>query len=150
MVLKSIEQNILIPNARHHCDIFVHYFDQTEEPAGRLNGGGMINPSEVFLLEAAARNVSRHYFRKKAPLNPISVIFLGETDEQFWKKRQTQLDRYKSALNKDGLPVYFPWRAHNYTNTTLDNIVRQWHSIEAVFQLMQAHGERNGIQYSQV
>eukprot|EP00980_Cylindrotheca_fusiformis_P000569 scaffold147_cov113-Cylindrotheca_fusiformis.AAC.3 len=156
MVLNSIEQNILIPNARHHCDIFVHYFDQTEEYAGRFNRGGTIDSSEIFLLKAVARNVSDLYdyggtSKEDAALkNPISVIIQGETDEQFWKKRQTQLDRYKSALNKNGEPLYFPWRAHNYTNTTLDNIVRQWHSIDAVFQLMQDHGEQNDIHYSQV
>jgi hypothetical protein len=59
LVLPSIEQNILIPNARHHCDIFVHYYFKREEAAGRYNLGGKIDPNEILLLETAVSNYTK-------------------------------------------------------------------------------------------
>ena len=61
MALPSIIQNILVLNARHNCDVFVHYYNQTEEVSGRLNSGGTINPEDVLLLANATRAVSQLY-----------------------------------------------------------------------------------------
>lgn len=149
MVLQTIEKNILIPNARHNCDIFVHYFSQEHEEAGRWNLGGKIDPTEILLLEASAKNVSQHYSNDRDNSSPV-IAFVNETDAQFWMKRKQQLDRFKFAAYKDGTPIYFPWAAVGYTNSTLDNIVRQWHSIESAFRLMEGHGQRHDIRYTRL
>jgi hypothetical protein len=146
MVLRSIEKNILLPNARHNCDIFVHYFDQAHEVAGRYNRGGKIDPNEILLLERAAKNVSQTNANDTSQV----VVFVSETDAQFWTKRRDTLYRYKNAVYEDGMPIYFPWAELTYTNSTIDNMVRQWHSIDSVFQLMEKHAKRHDINYTRV
>jgi hypothetical protein len=146
MVLRSIEKNILLPNARHKCDIFVHYFDQAHDVAGRWNHGGKIDPNEILLLEPAAKNVSQKHHNDNSQV----VVFVSETDAQFWTKRRDMLYRYKNAVHEDGKAIYFPWAALKYTNSTIDNMVRQWHSIDSVFQLMEKHAKRHDINYTRV
>jgi hypothetical protein len=50
-VLPSLIQNVIRQNATHNCDYFVHYFNLTQEAAGRSGEGGHLNPSEILLLE---------------------------------------------------------------------------------------------------
>jgi hypothetical protein len=155
MVLPSIIQNILVPNARHHCDVYVHFYRQYEEAPGRRNRGGRVDPDEIFLLEDAVRSVYRQHGPKLGSrtdhgrLEPI-VSFTHDTSEQFLKRREEQLGRYQNALGIDGKPLYFPWAAKTYTATALENMVRQWHSVEYVFKLMDFTALQSGISYSRV
>ena len=156
MALPSIIQNILVPNARHNCDVFVHYYNQTEEASGRLNSGGTINPEDVLLLANATRAVSQlyhhhHHYGKDHRVPHIS--FAVDTDAQFKEKRATELALIHNTLDVNGVQVYFPWRHRSWTNTSLDNVVRQWHSIESAFNLMVAESEantNNNMKYSRV
>jgi hypothetical protein len=59
MVLPSIIQNVLISNARHNCDIYVHFFQQFKEGTGRKNKGGEIDPREILQLRPTAHAVIR-------------------------------------------------------------------------------------------
>mmetsp|Transcript_42750 Transcript_42750/g.103395 ORF Transcript_42750/g.103395 Transcript_42750/m.103395 type:complete len:823 (+) Transcript_42750:110-2578(+) len=152
MVLPSIVRNLLIPNARHNCDIYVHYYKQYEEEAGRRNRGGKINPDDIFLLEEAAKETAVQYGNKdgrNAGRVP-SIQFTYDTDDMFLEKRKELLDKYHNTMGPDGKPAYFPWGTKTYTSASLDNMVRQWHSIEFAFKLMDFHGKQNGVNYSRV
>ncbi|CAJ1937808.1 unnamed protein product [Cylindrotheca closterium] len=152
LVLPSIVQNLLIPNARHNCDIYVHYYKQYEEEAGRRNRGGKINPDDIFLLEEVAKETAAKYGNKdgrNAGRVP-NIQFTYDTDEMFLEKRKELLEKYHNTMGPDGKPAYFPWGTKTYTSTSLDNMVRQWHSIEFAFKLMDFAGKQNGVQYSRV
>ena len=64
-------------------------------------------------------------------------------------KRQ-DLKRYHSQVNEDGRPAYYPYNAKTYTNTSLDNIVKQWHSVEYAFKLMDMSARQQQVSYSRV
>lgn len=155
MVLPSITQNLLIPNARHHCDVYVHYYQQHEEAPGRRNRGGIIYPDEIFLLRDAVADIFETYGPKQGSrtqhgrLKPI-VAFTQDTPEKFMQRHGKELERFRNATRADGKPLYFPWKAKTYTPTALDNMVRQWHSIEYAFKLMDLTAKQNGISYTRV
>jgi hypothetical protein len=152
MVLPSIIRNILIPNARHNCDIYTHYYQKFSEEAGRRNRGGLINPNDVLLLEKEALKVAEIHAPKvgrNAHRVPL-VAFTYDTDEQFLERRKSVLNKYRNTVGTDGKRVYFPWASKTYTNSSLDNIVRQWHSIESAFKTMDFYGKRAGINYTRV
>eukprot|EP00980_Cylindrotheca_fusiformis_P015283 scaffold4247_cov66-Cylindrotheca_fusiformis.AAC.24 len=138
MVLPSIERNILPNNP--DCDIFIHFFSQKEEPAGRFNDGGKVDPNEILLLQES--------IHKNATSSRV-IKFVNDTREAFFQKRRVQLWRYHEAYNKDGKQLYFPWN-HGWDKSTLDNMVAQWHSIERAFKLMEDHANQNNIQYARV
>jgi hypothetical protein len=48
MVLPSIVKNVLIPNARHNCDVYVHFYEQYEAMAGRKTGVEKRIPTQVY------------------------------------------------------------------------------------------------------
>jgi hypothetical protein len=51
IVLPSIVRNILILDARHRCDIYVHYYHQHAKKAGRWNQGDAMDPNDILLLK---------------------------------------------------------------------------------------------------
>lgn len=48
------------------------------------------------------------------------------------------------------MPLYFPYNAKTYEKSSLNNIVRQWHSIEFAFKLMDVTARQMGVQYTRV
>jgi hypothetical protein len=152
MVLPSIVRNLLIPNVRHNCDIYVHHYKQYEEEAGRRNRGGKINPDDIFLLEAAAKQVAEIHGPKdgrNAHRIP-NIAFTYDTDAMFLEKRKALLDKYHNTMGPDGKPAYFPWGTKTYTSASLDNMVRQWHSIEFAYKLLDHHAKQRDVTYSRV
>jgi hypothetical protein len=167
MVLPSIIKNILRPNARHNCDVYVHYYKQDMEQPGRRNRGGILHADDIFLLENAANDVAREYYSEnennaKAIISPVFtppiVAFTHDTPEQFNDRRSEQIRRYRdetmTMMTEDGKNAtvrrYFPWKAKSYTNSSLDNIVKQWHSISTVFKLMDYTAMTQKLSYSRV
>jgi hypothetical protein len=151
MVLPSIVRNLLIPNARHNCDVYVHFYQQYEEVAGRKNRGGKVDPTEVFLLEQAVKAVYRKYGPTEGRnVHTPQIAYTYDTEVQFWDKRRATIERYHHTMNADGKPAYYPYGAKTYTNSSLDNIVKQWHSIEYAFKLMDISAKQLGVTYSRV
>eukprot|EP00980_Cylindrotheca_fusiformis_P015263 scaffold4247_cov66-Cylindrotheca_fusiformis.AAC.4 len=141
MVLPSIERNVLPRNP--DCDIFVHFFYQEEESAGRYNDGGKVDPNEILLLQNS--------IQKENDASSSRVIkFVNDTREVFFQKRQDQLWRYHEAYNRRGEQLYYPWKHKTWEKSSLDNMVMQWHSIEEAFHLMEEHANQNNIQYTRV
>ena len=142
MVLPSIIKNILIPNARHNCDVFVHFYQQTKEPEGRKNRGGVLDPTQIYQLQQAVTDVQQTYGPSRThddyarTVRDPLVVFTSDTEESFGESRGALIDKYQTTKDTEGHPVYFPYKAVTYQKTSLENIVKQWHSIESAFKLM--------------
>lgn len=154
-MLPSIVRNVIIPNVRYGCDYYVHYYHVEKEDAGRSGRGGTIHPDDVYLLlEAIEEAYSFFFFRtngtttsKDAHPHPHPhphVSITRDTNESFWTAREKQIMWYRTAKNKDdGKYIYFPYSEPTYVYpNTLDNIVKQWHSIDAVWNDMEAYNNR--------
>jgi len=176
MALPGLIRNVLQPNARHGCDVYVHFYRQEVETPGRRNPGGQLRPNEIMLLEEAVQTVARDYYdatlreqyqvleEPSRPLfRPPIVAFTHDTLEEFQKRRSDQMRRYHQetvtttmanggelGIDQKTVRAYFPWKARTYTNTSLDNIVKQWHSIQSVFKLMEYYAKVQKLSYSRV
>jgi hypothetical protein len=147
LVLPSIVQNVLIPNKENHCDIYLHYYnDLVEEKAdGRSGNGGTIDPKQVLKLQQQVQHV---YSNSTIP--PPHVSFTMDTSETFISKRGNILKKYKTKLGPDGNYTYYPWKATSYNWITIDNIVKQWHSIQTVWEDMEQTMHKLGTKYTRV
>ena len=154
VVLPTVEKNILRPNAKYKCDVFVHFFDQTTEAAGRYNDGGKIDPSHIYYLERSVRKAHDDYFstkekKEQSDAHSLVIQFVNDTGDTFIKARKHQLDKYHNARNSQGNQIYFPWKS-NWKNLSMDNMIKQWHSINASFSLMESHARSHAITYERV
>lgn len=157
MVLPSIQQNILEPNVRYQCDVFVHFYKQDSEPKGRMNSGGIIDYEEIFLLENATKQVSLSYQSRGKSNNSTrripKVEFIYDTPESFNETRWELLKKYReetfTIVGNNKKNVTFakystPERFGNFTEQIVTNMIKQWHSIEQAFHLMESqHSENN-------
>eukprot|EP00536_Pseudo-nitzschia_multiseries_P001882 jgi/Psemu1/235144/estExt_Genewise1.C_240128 len=132
MVLPSLIRNVLEPNARHGCDVFAHVYMQESEPPGRRNPGGELRPRDIALLKDAVQSVAKAHYD----------ALVRDHYQSFLERRAEQMREYREATTTtaDGrtVPAYFPWEAKSYgkSSTSLDNIVKQWHSIQTAFKMM--------------
>jgi hypothetical protein len=141
LVLPSLVENVIRPNALHHCDYFVHYFNLTHEKAGRSGAGGRINPDEILFLKEAVHNLS----------SESVVKFRYDQEQAFWDQYQPLIDRVRTANDTDGRYLYFPWRDKSYMYTlTTDNIIKMWHSIQSAWELMTEHEGATSQRYDRV
>ncbi len=144
-VLPSLEKNVIGPNARYGCDYFVHYYQQDSEESGRSGNGGVIRSEDIFLLEDSVAKVHQVYNQKNnsTSVSIPTVTFVSDTNETFWKSRWKEIQHYRTAKNEDGQYAFFPYgeRTYEYPGT-LDNIVKQWHSINSVWEAMEKSSTR--------
>eukprot|EP00980_Cylindrotheca_fusiformis_P020461 scaffold7514_cov67-Cylindrotheca_fusiformis.AAC.1 len=155
LVLPSIVEHVLKTNQNYNCDVFVHFFHKHKENAGRLNRGGKIDPNEIFLLEQAVQehlSLSSSHPSNTNTNSTTTIQFIQDTDEEFLEKRKKELHRYHTTKNTyDGNLSYAAWKAKGqWSEPVQDNMIRQWHSIDAAFNLMEQHATTNNIQYNRV
>jgi hypothetical protein len=161
LVLPSIVKNILQPNVKYGCDIFVHYYQVSQETQGRYSSGGIhrIDPTAVLKLEPKFREME--VFRQRHPNNnatntkkknsTVVVSFVKDTNESFWKSRGDTIWKYRYTKGTDGKLLYFPWKKKSYVYpTSLDNIIKQWHSIQSVWEEMDRMAMQLGKHYTRV
>lgn len=153
MVLPSIEKYILKTNANYLCDIFVHYFHQTTEAAGRYNNGGEINPDEILKLQQSVEKFYKNFTVNSTIMSStkpkLTLLFTNDTNETFYDQQSSNLHKYHTTLDRKGKQVYFPHRS-NWVNVSLDNMIKQWHSINGVFDLMKGYAQTHNIEYTRV
>ena len=147
LVLPSIVKNILIPNLQHSCDIFVHYYDIQKEEEGRASRGGKIDGSSVYKLKEQA---SQLYNESKREVTPPYVSIISDTDESFWRHQRENVEKYRHTKDTDGNYVYFPWKDNYLWPTSIDNIVKQWHSIQSVWGEMEKYQDQSQRKYTRV
>jgi hypothetical protein len=146
LVLPSLVQNVIKINARYNCDYFVHYYNLTEEQAGRSGKGGVLNPSEILSLTGEVHR----YAPQHADRRP-RVVFQVDQEAAFWNNYNDLIHRTRTATDSLGRLLFYPWRLSTYTYpTTVDNILKQWHSIHAVFDVMDGDAVANNVNYTRV
>mmetsp|Transcript_22280 Transcript_22280/g.55032 ORF Transcript_22280/g.55032 Transcript_22280/m.55032 type:complete len:491 (-) Transcript_22280:448-1920(-) len=139
LVLPSIVKHVLEPNAKYNCDIFVHFYARNKELKGRLNPGGEMDPKEIYALEGAVQQVmAATNSTKSSSSSSPAIIFSNDTERTFFDLRRKQIDKYLKTKDKtNGKKLYFPWKQKTWKRSSLVNLIRQWHSIETVFGLME-------------
>jgi hypothetical protein len=145
LVLPTLLQNVIRPNAAHNCDYFVHYYNLTQEEPGRSGHGGHLNPSEILLLEQHVQNEAPAGQRRP------NVVFLADQEEDFWKRYDTLIQKTRNTKDGKGKFLYYPWKAKTYTHpVTVDNILKMWHSIQSAWLLMERHAAMDNVKYTRV
>lgn len=127
-LIKDDFQGLILPSIRtniiHHnpnCDIFLHTYNLTHVPFNPRSGE----------TTSTKTNVTQAY-----ELTPFVKI---DTMEEFYTRRSSILNRSRQ------------FRHTKYESETHDNIIKQWHSIQGVWDLMQTHeAEILSIQQSNV
>jgi hypothetical protein len=147
IVLPSLIQNVIQPNAQYHCDYFIHYYNLTNESLGRFGQGGRnINPDEILLVRDNVLDNAHPYDSAT-----VTTVAYGVTQkDDFWQQYATVLEKiHNTKDSQTGRYLYFPWKAQTYTfPTTVDNIIKMWHSIQSAWNLMERHAAvatANGI-----
>jgi hypothetical protein len=140
LTLPSLVQNVIALNA--DCDYFVHYYHVTQEAAGRSGQGGILNPLEIHLLKDAVLQVAVARNESRVP----TVELMSDTEAEFDAKYQTLLTAIETNQS-----LYVPWKDPTYIflSSTV-NIVKMWHSIQSVHQLMEQRINSSGVRYTSV
>jgi hypothetical protein len=112
--LPSIKRNILDPNLQ--CDIFLHTYNLTDVPLNKRN-------AELTVHKV---NVSHAY------LLTNNVVL--EEMNSFHEKRKTVLEHTRK----------FYHRGWGECCSSHDNMIKQWNSIQGVWDLMQQYEQKNG------
>ena len=120
----SIQQHIL--DANPSCDIFVHTYNDTEAQGSRKNMGG------------EGENTDSIYASEMLLLTDRSKIMF-ETEKEF--RHQRDLDFYRALF-----PMPSSW---DYP-LSMDNMIRQWHSINQVWTIMESHEQLQRKRYYRV
>jgi hypothetical protein len=133
LVLPSIRQNILLHNP--NCHVYVHFYQQTQEAAGRSGQGGTLRPDEIYQLQ---KYVTVSYIQ-------------AEPETQFWPLYETLLQQVNHTKHpQTNRPLYFPWKAKTYNYQTIVNIFKMWHSIQSVWKFMEQTSQQQGYVYDTV
>jgi len=126
----------------------MHYYKQSQEPAGRSGLGGHLNPREVLLLKDRVEHVTE---MSGGPPRKPTVLFKSDKEEDFWKQYGDLVEKVRNTKDSQGRYVYYPWKAVTYTHPlTTDNILKMWHSIQESYKLMEQHAQAQGIEYTRV
>lgn len=138
LVLPSLRRNVLQRNP--HCDVYLHTYRLQEETAGRSGAGGTLRVEEaVQALRDTVQQVykessSSRYYKGGRP--PPLVRFVADTEEVFWDQYRPLLNKLRNTTLAGGNFLYFPYKATTYRYpTTLDNIIKMWHSLQRVYEL---------------
>jgi hypothetical protein len=162
LVLPSIERNIIRVNADYNCDYFVHFYVLEKEAAGRSGKGGTIDATQVYQLRSKVLEITQpillqHRIQSKVDdavidfsRTPI-VEYNFTTDADFWYTYKTVIDKVRNTVDSSGRKLYYPYIDSTFTfPTTIDNIIKMWHTIQESWSLMEEHERRLGITYDRV
>jgi len=151
LVLPSVVKNVLIPNSKYGCDVYAHSVIRLKEDAGRSGTGGTIDPKAIFslkpLVEGVAELASNYTGIHRVP----HVTITTDTEDEFWSIHNATIQKYHTTKAANGKLLYSPWKKTSYQfPKTMDNIVRQWHSLQSVWRLMEDEAQKLGIRYDRV
>jgi hypothetical protein len=92
-----------------------------------------------LLLEKAAIDVAKYHGGR---LLIPHAKFVNDKQRSFWKKLRTSLKKYHNKTYEESRPVYFPWKAGQWTEASWKNLPKQWHVIDSVFTLMDSTSQQ--------
>ena len=149
IVLPSIVRNILIPNARYQCDIYVKFHSLAQEASSRSGHGGSLDLDSVHLIRQAVHRVHEKFQQQQQPLThkrqpsstgspppPPRVVIANFTNAEVERQREALLTKIRTTFHpRTKRRVYVP-RVGGFTLGTVYNVVRMWHAIQGVWDLM--------------
>jgi hypothetical protein len=151
-VLPSIIRNVIVPNLKHECDYYVHYYKIENEVSSRSGLGGSIDADEVILLQSAIHQIFNDTtlnLTKDFSLETPHVSFTSDTNDTL--ERGDLIETYRTTKDQNGNYRYFPYKHPNYEYpSTMDNIVKQWHSIDAVWRHTETTAKSLGKSYKRI
>ena len=142
LVLPSLIRHVIRPNLKYGCDYYIHYYQQTSEASGRSGTGGTIDPQQVLLLTKAIQqqvaNQRQQQAESTTTIRMPHIQYSSTLESDFWTMYADLIDTIHTTKDpKTGKYKYFPTKAQTYHYpSTVDNILKMWHSIQSVFQLM--------------
>mmetsp|Transcript_16805 Transcript_16805/g.46165 ORF Transcript_16805/g.46165 Transcript_16805/m.46165 type:complete len:457 (+) Transcript_16805:16-1386(+) len=144
-VLPSLIRNVIRTNLNYQCDYYVHFDNlEVEKHGGRDDRmGEKIDPKEILLLGDIVRNEYR-----KGGLPEPTISFCNTTPAQFYAKYNQLLHRIHTEKDKHGELKFLPYRHLSYTNGTVENVIKMWHSQQSVWNLMEQNPK--GVHYARV
>jgi len=111
--------------------------------------GGQIQGEDVFLLEDALRETYDRFGKSKGKIP--NIYYTNSTMEEFEYDRHSVMAKYERALDENGKYLYFPYNAAWEYPQTMRNMVKQWHSIDAVWEnMVHIRKRQNQKKYSRV
>mmetsp|Transcript_6149 Transcript_6149/g.15208 ORF Transcript_6149/g.15208 Transcript_6149/m.15208 type:complete len:567 (-) Transcript_6149:314-2014(-) len=149
-VLPSLVRNVISVNHKYQCDYFVHFFNVTAEESGASetssksndsttqyarggNTGGVLHPDDVYLLKDA---VAKPQETSANSDHRQRVEFVSDTDDDFRNTRKAYIEEIIFGTGgNQSLNPYFVKEA-SFTEQTLLNILKMWHSVDRVWNLM--------------
>ncbi|KAG7359070.1 hypothetical protein IV203_015659 [Nitzschia inconspicua] len=151
LVLPSILRNVLKPNQKstNRCDIYLHYYKIESEGKSRSSAGGTIDTEHVWLLTHAVKELKRNRPDDNKD-DEIYLSIVSDSEESFRKARGEQLEKYMTTKGPDGKPLYYPWMAKSYDKRSIENMIKQWHSISQVFHAMEQGATTLNKNYTRV
>ena len=153
IVLPSIVRNILIPNARYQCDIYVNFHALTQEASGRSGHGGSLDLDSVHLIRQAVHRVhekfqqqqqQRKWTHKQQPSStgsppPPRVVITNFTTPEFERQRRDALSMIPTSSGhsprQNTNQTLFKVR-HGFPMQTNYNILCMYHALQGVWDLM--------------
>ena len=144
----SILQNVIIPNLRYNCDYYIHYYNDTtiestqqQRGADVGHGNTYFDPNEILLLQNDILQLHYDYHHQNnmtTPDRPPIIQYSTTSDIEFHQQYTSLLQtihQYQHPTTNKYL--YLPLsEALPFSNTTLTNIIKMWHSQQSVFELM--------------
>lgn len=123
IVLPSIQEYILNTGDNRRCDIYIHNYNVTKSVNPRAGEhDNVIDPMEVYDLT-----------------RPSNVVI--ETIDDFLRQRDMKFYAHSDLK---------PYRSLGWDRTAFENMYKQWHSIEKVWDLMKAAEAHQGIEYDRI
>ena len=112
-----------------------------------------MDPDEIMLLLREVWDVHREYTfgLNQSSLREPTVLFTHDTDETFRATRSKFLHNLKTTKNGNGNSSYIPhYDPDDFNYDVAENVVKQWHSVESVWQLMESKATDMNINYTRV
>lgn len=129
LTLPSLRKNVLPYNA--DCHVYVHFYQQEREAAGRAGRGGDIHPGEIYKLKDYVQ----------------TIHFQEEREAHFYEQRRDILRKIRTTTDENGNLLYMPWKEKSFRKESAINIIKMWHSIESVWNLAEEHAQKEEIHY---
>eukprot|EP00578_Thalassiosira_sp_NH16_P025891 CAMPEP_0181089152 /NCGR_PEP_ID=MMETSP1071-20121207/7153_1 /TAXON_ID=35127 /ORGANISM="Thalassiosira sp., Strain NH16" /LENGTH=668 /DNA_ID=CAMNT_0023171087 /DNA_START=115 /DNA_END=2121 /DNA_ORIENTATION=+ len=125
-----IKRHIL--DANPQCDVFVHTYNVTKVVGSRAGEevGGSIDINDIYLL-LSKQEVGNNETK-------LDTYLAMDTEELF--QNTHNLEYYRKLI-----PTPSAWK-----EDSMDNMVRQWHSIQQAWKLMRDEEGKKGWKYSRV
>ena len=123
MAYPSLEEHVLETNPG--CSVFVHTFNTSVSMEGEKNATVSVGV-DIEELQALKADYG------------ATIIY--DTEEEF--QLLYDLEYYRGFFPHDAKAWTYP--------TSIDNMIRQWHSIESVFHLMEQHETERNMKFERV